>query len=72
MSMPGQNAMRQNLGLYRDIVTRAGAVQAVSFAGVGSAGDDIYLVRCENGSAEIHIALLKDGRVGSLALGLEY
>jgi hypothetical protein len=71
MSTQAQNALRQQLRLYREIVARMGAVQAISFVGVGSAGEDIYQVRCENGSAEVRLDLLKDGRIGSVALGPE-
>jgi hypothetical protein len=71
MSVQGQNAMRQQLHLFREIAARMGAVQAISFVGVGSAGEDIYQVRAENGSAEVRIDLLKDGRIGSVALGPE-
>jgi hypothetical protein len=38
---------------------------------VGSAGEDIYQVKCENGSAEVRLDLPKDGRIGGLALGPE-
>jgi DNA-binding transcriptional regulator LsrR (DeoR family) len=71
MSERAANAMHYQLRLHREIWTTLGAVQAISFVGVGSAGEDIYQVRCENGSAEVRIDLLKDGRVGSIALGPE-
>jgi hypothetical protein len=71
MSEQAANAMHYQLRLHREIWTTLGAVQAISFVGVGSAGEDIYQVRCENGSAEVRIDLLKDGRVGSIALGPE-
>jgi hypothetical protein len=69
MTPPAQHALRRSVDLYRDIMTRAGAVQAISFAGVGSAGEDSYLVRYENGSAEMRIDLMKDGRIRSVSLG---
>jgi hypothetical protein len=71
MSVQAANAMHQQLRLHREIWARMGVVQVISFVGVGSAGEDIYEVRCENGSAEVHIDLLKDGRIGSMALGPE-
>jgi hypothetical protein len=72
MSVPAQGALRRDLRLYRDIMARAGAVQAISFAGVGSAGDDVYQVRFERGAPEIRIALLMDGRIRSVTLGPEW
>jgi len=63
--------MRQQLRLYREIVARMGALQAISFVGVGAAGEDIYQVRAENSSAEVRIDLLKDGRIASVVLGPE-
>jgi hypothetical protein len=71
LSVQAQNGMRQQLRLYREIVARMGALQAVSFVGVGAAGEDIYQVRAEDGSAEVRLDLLKDGRIGSVALGPE-
>jgi bla regulator protein blaR1 len=72
MSVQAANAMRQQqLHLHQEIWSRMGAIQTISFVGVGSAGQDIYQVRCENGSAEVRLDLLKDSRIGSLALGPE-
>jgi hypothetical protein len=72
MSEQAANAMRhRQLPLHREIWARLGAVQAVAFAGAGTSGEDIYQVRCENGSAMVRIDLLKDGRIGSMALGPE-
>jgi hypothetical protein len=72
MSVQAANTMRQQqLHLHQEIWSRMGAIQAISFVGVGAAGQDIYQVRCENGSAEVRLDLLKDGRIGSLALGPE-
>jgi hypothetical protein len=71
LSEQAANAVYRQLRLHREIWTRLGAVQAISFAGVGSLGEDIYQVRCDNGSAEVRIDLLKDGRIGGIALGPE-
>ena len=71
LSVQVQNGMRQQLRLYREIVARMGALQAISFVGVGAAGEDIYQVRAENSSAEVRIDLLKDGRIASVVLGPE-
>jgi hypothetical protein len=71
MSEQAANAMHQQLRLHREIWTRMGAVQAISFVVVGSLGEDVYQVRCENGSAEVRIDLMKDGRVRGMGLGPE-
>jgi hypothetical protein len=52
-------------------VARAGSNQAISFVGVGAAGEDIYQVKSENGAAEVRLDLLKDSRIANVALGPE-
>ena len=54
---------RQQLPQLQAIVTRLGAVQSVTFKGVGPAGADIYEVKFENGSLEYRISLGPDGKV---------
>jgi hypothetical protein len=71
MSAQAANAMHQQLRLAQEIWATLGTIQAISFVGAGPAGEDIYEVRCENGSAEVQLDLLKDGRIGSVALGPE-
>jgi hypothetical protein len=71
MSVQAGNGTRQQLRLVQAILDRMGPVQALSFVGVASTGADIYQVKCENGSAEVRLDLLKDGRIGSLTLGPE-
>jgi hypothetical protein len=71
MSVQAANGTRQQLRLVQAILDRMGPVQALSFVGVASTGADIYQVKCENGSAEVRLDLLKDGRIGSLTLGPE-
>ncbi len=71
MSVQAANGTRQQLRLVQAIMDRMGPVQALSFVGVASTGADIYQVKCENGSAEVRLDLLKDGRIGSLTLGPE-
>jgi hypothetical protein len=58
-------ATRQQLPNLQSTVTRLGAIQAVTFKGVGPAGPDIYQVKFENGSLEYRIWLAPDGKVES-------
>ena len=51
------------------ILGRLGALRAVSFRGVSNLGSDIYLAHFANGSAEWRISLIKDGKIGRIALG---
>ena len=51
--------------MWRNLIS----TQAIPFVGVGSAGEDIYQVRAENGSAEVRLDLLEDGRIRSVAAG---
>jgi hypothetical protein len=71
MSVQAANGTRQQLRLVQAILDRMGPVQSLAFVGVTSTGADIYQVKCENGSAEVRLDLLKDGRIGGLALGPE-
>ena len=41
----------------------------MSFRGVTSMGNDIYMVNFTNGAAEWRIGLVKDGMIGRIALG---
>ncbi len=63
---------RQDLALNRAILARLGALRALSFRGVTWNGNDIYIAHFANGSAEWRIALVKEGRIGRLALGPQY
>jgi beta-lactamase regulating signal transducer with metallopeptidase domain len=63
---------RQQLALQRAILARLGALRAVSFRGVSNLGSDIYLAHFANGSAEWRISLIKDGKIGRIALGPQY
>jgi hypothetical protein len=64
---------RQDLALNEAIVARLGALRALSFRGVTlNNGNDIYIAHFANGSAEWRIGLVKDGRIGRLALGPQY
>jgi hypothetical protein len=63
---------RQQLALQQAILGRLGALRAVSFRGVSNLGSDIYLAHFANGSAEWRISLIKDGKIGRIALGPQY
>ena len=60
---------RQQLAFYRGILSRLGELRAMSFEGVTSMGNDIYMTHFANGTAEWRIGLAKDGSIGRIALG---
>jgi hypothetical protein len=60
---------RQQLAFYRGILSRLGELRAMSFAGVTTMGNDIYMTHFANGTAEWRIGLAKDGSIGRIALG---
>lgn len=60
---------RQQLPFNRAILSRLGALRAMSFRGVTSMGSDIYMAHFANGTAEWRIGLVKDGTIGRIALG---
>jgi bla regulator protein blaR1 len=63
---------RQQLPFNQAILSRLGALRAMSFRGVSGLGSDIYIVQFANGSAEWRIGLVKDGTIGRIALGPQY
>jgi bla regulator protein blaR1 len=63
---------RQQLPFNEAILSRLGALRAMSFRGVSSLGSDIYIAHFANGSAEWRIGLVKDGTIGRIALGPQY
>jgi hypothetical protein len=63
---------RQQLPFNQAILSRLGALRAMSFRGVSGLGSDIYVAQFANGSAEWRIGLLKDGTIGRIALGPQY
>jgi hypothetical protein len=58
-------ATRQQLPQLQSSITQLGALQSVSFKGVGPAGPDIYTAKFENGSLEYRIWLAPDGKIES-------
>ncbi len=63
---------RRNLLLHQAILAKLGTMRAMSFRGVSPLGNDIYTVHFANGSAEWRVGLVKNGRVGRIALGPQY
>jgi hypothetical protein len=63
MSAGLANATRQQLPQLKATITQLGAVQSVTFKGVGPAGVDIYEVKFEHGSTEWRLMLDADGKV---------
>jgi beta-lactamase regulating signal transducer with metallopeptidase domain len=59
----------QQLPLNQAILSRLGALQAMSFRGVSYSGNDIYMAHFANGTAEWRIGLVKDRTIGRIALG---
>ena len=54
---------RQQLPQLQSTITDLGAIQSVSFKGVGPGGADIYQVKFEKGALECRISLGPDGKV---------
>jgi hypothetical protein len=68
MSAQFANVTRQQLtGLQANIV-KLGALQTLTFKGVGPAGADIYELKFENGSMEFRIGLGADGKTLSAGM----
>jgi hypothetical protein len=47
----------------------AGAVQSVTFVRVSAGGNDVYRVKCENGSFDWSIAVAPDGTMRTAVFG---
>ena len=63
---------RRQLRLNQAILSRLGALRAMSFRGVSSSGNDIYMAHFAGGTAEWRISLVKDRTIGRIALGPHY
>jgi hypothetical protein len=57
---------RQQLPQLKAAITQLGAVELVTFKGVGPGGADIYEVKFEHGSTEWRISMESDGKIGSV------
>jgi CubicO group peptidase (beta-lactamase class C family) len=65
MSSGLANATRQQLPQLQSSIVALGALQSVTFKGVGPGGADIYTCKFENGSIEYRIWLGADGKLES-------
>jgi hypothetical protein len=63
---------RQQLLLNQAILAKLGALRAMSFRGTTGLGNDIYMAHFANGTAEWRIGLVKEGKIGRLALGPQF
>ncbi|MBZ5620296.1 MAG: DUF3471 domain-containing protein [Acidobacteriia bacterium] len=63
MSPELADVTRRQVPQLKAQITRLGALQSVSFKGVGPGGMDIYEVKFENGSTEWRIVLAADGKI---------
>ena len=63
---------RRQLRLNQAILSKLGALQAMSFRGVSKSGSDIYMAHFAGGTAEWRIGLVKDRTIGRIALGPQY
>jgi CubicO group peptidase (beta-lactamase class C family) len=66
MSAGLANVTRQQLPQLKTTINQLGAVQSVTFKGVGPAGADIYEVKFDHGSTEWRLMLDADGKVESV------
>jgi hypothetical protein len=63
---------RHELVLNQAILARLGALRAMLFRAAVANGTDVYFVNFVNGSAEWRIGLVKQGKIGRMALGPQY
>jgi beta-lactamase regulating signal transducer with metallopeptidase domain len=63
---------RQQLVLNRALLARLGTLRGMSFRGATASGVDLYIAHFTNGSAEWRIGLVKEGKIGRIALGPQY
>jgi CubicO group peptidase (beta-lactamase class C family) len=59
---------RQQLPQLQANIVQLGAVQSISFKGVGPAGADIYQIQFANGAIEFRIGLGPDGKIENAAM----
>jgi BlaR1 peptidase M56/Domain of unknown function (DUF3471) len=63
---------RRQLLLNQAILTKLGPLRAILFRGVTPLDNDLYIAHFANGSAEWRIGLVRDGRIGRIAIGPHY
>ena len=66
MSSGLASVTRQQLPQLKATITQLGALQSVTFKGVGPVGTDIYEVKFEHGATEWRIMMLSDEKVASV------
>jgi hypothetical protein len=67
MMSPGlADVTRQQLPQLKETITQLGALESVTFKGVGPGGADIYEVKFEHGSTEWRIMMESDGKVAGV------
>ena len=71
MSSGLANVTRQQLPQLKASITQLGAVESVTFKGVGPGGADIYDVKFEHGSTEWRIMMESDEKVANVGLRLQ-
>jgi serine-type D-Ala-D-Ala carboxypeptidase/endopeptidase len=59
---------RQNAALTEGLIASLGALQSVTFKGVGPLGGDIYELKFDNGTVDWRILLAADGKVASVGI----
>jgi CubicO group peptidase (beta-lactamase class C family) len=59
---------RQQLPQIQPAIQQLGAIQSLTFKGVGEGGLDIYEAKFENGGLEVRIALGDDGKIQAVGL----
>jgi hypothetical protein len=60
--------LRQNAALTEGLIASLGALQSVSFKGVGPGGGDIYELKFDNGTLDWRILLAADGKVAGVGI----
>src|SRR5262249_58538351 len=63
---------RAELVLNRALLARLGTLRGMSFRAATATGIDLYIAHFTNGSAEWRIGLVKEGKIGRIALGPQY
>jgi hypothetical protein len=63
---------REQFLLNRAVLARLGTLRAMSFRGATANGNDLYIAHFTNGSAEWRIGLVKQSKIGRIALGPQY
>jgi serine-type D-Ala-D-Ala carboxypeptidase/endopeptidase len=68
MSPAFADVTRQQLPALKTSISQLGAVESLSFKGVGPGGADIFEVKFEHGAVEFRIMLESDGKISGISL----